>query len=283
MTLQAEGRQNRMSKLTDRQKILICVLVDVLLVALAWIFAFTPLADKCSDAENDIATLQSDIDRLQDLVDQKDSFIEKTQVLNADTDTIIDKYGAGNTPEKILMFLVDLSKESNMTIPSISFGEETNVTVLSDGTPLSEASSDGSSEGDSSADSSSDSSSDSSDSNGDAGSDDSSGDADAASGSDGDGTASNVKASEYYLYNYPVTFSFNVSYSGLKKAVQYIEDYGERMTIDDISVAYDDSTGRLTGTMALNMYTMTGTPKTYLAPAIKDVRLGVANLFGSVE
>lgn len=252
---------------------LICVLVDVLLVALVWIFAFTPLGNKCSDAENDIATLQSDIDRLQDLVDRKDSFIEKTQVLNADTDTIIDKYGAGNTPEKILMFLVDLSKESNMTIPSISFGEETNVTVLSDGTPLSEASSEG--------DSSADSSSDSSNSNGDAGSDEGSGDADAAS--DGDGTSSNVKASEYYLYNYPVTFSFNVSYSGLKKAVQYIEDYGERMTIDDISVAYDDSTGRLTGTMALNMYTMTGTPKTYLAPAIKDVRLGVANLFGSVE
>ena len=145
MTLQAERRQDRMSKLTDTQKMLICVLVDVLLVALVWIFAFTPLGDKCSDAENDIAALQSDIDRLQDLVDQKDSFIEKTQVLNADTDTIIDKYGAGNTPEKILMFLVDLSKESNMTIPSISFGEETNVTVLSDGTPLSEASSDSSS------------------------------------------------------------------------------------------------------------------------------------------
>lgn len=279
MTLQAERRQDRMSKLTDTQKMLICVLVDVLLVALVWIFAFTPLGDKCSDAENDISALQSDIDRLQDLVDRKDSFIEKTQVLNADTDTIIDKYGAGNTPEKILMFLVDLSKESNMTIPSISFGEETNVTVLSDGTPLSEASSDSSSEGDSSADSSSDSSN----SNGDMGSDEGSGDADAASDSDGDGTSSNVKASEYYLYNYPVTFSFNVSYSGLKKAVQYIEDYGERMTIDDISVAYDDSTGRLTGTMALNMYTMTGTPKTYLAPAIKNVGLGVANLFGSVE
>lgn len=271
-----------MSKLTDRQKMLICVLVDVLLVALVWIFAFTPLGDKCSDAENDIATLQSDIDRLQDLIDQKDSFIEKTQVLNADTDTIIDKYGAGNTPEKILMFLVDLSNESNMTIPSISFGEEKNVTVLSDGTPLSEASSDGSSESDSSDDSSSDSPSDS-DSDGSAGSDESSGDADAESDSDGDGTASNVKASEYYLYNYPVTFSFNVSYSGLKKAVQYIEDYGERMTIDDISVAYDDSTGRLTGTMTLNMYTMTGTPKTYLAPALDNIKLGVANLFGSVE
>ena len=282
MILQAEGRQDRMSKLTDRQKMLICVLVDVLLVALVWIFAFTPLGNKCEEAENDITTLQSDIDRLQDLVDQKDSFIEKTQVLNADTDTIIDKYGAGNTPEKILMFLVDLSNESNMTIPSISFGEETNVTVLSDGTPLSEASSDGSSESDSSDDSSSDSPSDS-DSDGSAGSDESSGDADAESDSDGDGTSSNVKASEYYLYNYPVTFSFNVSYSGLKKAVQYIEDYGERMTIDDISVAYDDSTGRLTGTMTLNMYTMTGTPKKYLAPALDNIKLGVANLFGSVE
>lgn len=267
-----------MSKLTNTQKMLICVLVDVLLVAIVWIFAFTPLGDKCTEAENDITTLQSDIDRLQSLVDQKDAFIEKTQVLNADTETIIDKYGPGNTPEKILMFLVDLSREANMTIPSISFGEETNVTVLSDGTPLSEASADGSADASSSDGSSSDSSSDAS-------SDSSDFDGSSDSGADGseDGNSGAVKASEYYLYNYPVTFSFNVSYSGLKTAVQYIEDYGERMTIDDISVAYDDSTGRLTGTMALNMYTMTGTPKAYLAPAIDNMKLGVANLFGSVE
>lgn len=267
-----------MSKLTNTQKMLICVLVDVLLVAIVWIFAFTPLGDKCTEAENDITTLQSDIDRLQSLVDQKDAFIEKTQVLNADTETIIDKYGPGNTPEKILMFLVDLSREANMTIPSISFGEETNVTVLSDGTPLSEASADGSADASSSDGSSSDSSSDAS-------SDSSDFDGSSDSGADGseDGNSGAVKASEYYLYNYPVTFSFNVSYSGLKTAVQYIEDYGERMTIDDISVAYDDSTGRLTGTMVLNMYTMTGTPKAYLAPAIDNMKLGVANLFGSVE
>ncbi len=262
-----------MSKLTDTQKMLICVLIDVLLIAIVWIFAFTPLGDKCTDAENDITALQSDIDRLQSLADQKETFIERTQILNADTDEIVDKYGAGNTPEKILMFLVDLSNEANMTIPSISFGEETNVTVLSDGTPLSEASYD------SSADNSSDSGS-SDGSSDDSGSSSNTGDATA----DGDDTETGaVKASEYYLYDYPVTFSFNVSYSGLKKAVKYIEEYGERMTIDDISVAYDDSTGRLTGTMALNMYTMTGTPKTYLAPAIDNMKLGVANLFGSVE
>ncbi len=268
-----------MSKLTDTQKMLICVLIDVLIVALVLMFAFTPLGDKCTEAENDIEVLQSDIDRLQDLVDQRDTFIERTKILNADTETIIDKYGPGNTPEKILMFLVDLSKETNMTIPSISFGEETNVTVLSDGTPLSEASYD------SSADASSDSSSSDSSANDSSSSDQSSTDADTSAdgSSDEDGTTGAVKASEYYLYNYPVTFSFNVSYSGLKKAVKYIEDYGERMTIDDISVAYDDSTGRLTGTMALNMYTMTGTPKTYLAPAIDNMKLGVANIFGSVE
>lgn len=242
-----------MSKLTDRQKMLIFILIDVLIVVFAFCFAFMPLGNKCKDAENDIALLQSDIDRLQSLVEQKQTFIENTQILNADTEAVIEKYGPGNTPEKILMFLVNLSKETNMTIPSISFGEETNVTVLSDGTSLSEASADTSS------------------------------DSDASSDSNDNGASSQVKASEYYLYNYPVTFSFNVSYSGLKKAVQYIEDYGERMTIDDISVAYDDSTGRLTGTMTLNMYTMTGTQKVYLEPAIDSMDIGVANLFGSVE
>lgn len=267
-----------MSRLTDGQKLVICALICVIAVIAVWIFAFTPVFEKCSESENTILELQSDIERLQDLENRSDEYIRKAAGLNVDTQNVTEKYGAGNTAEKTIMFLVNMSKETNMSIQSISFGEETNVTVLSDGTLLSEAAAGTLPSSDTEDYPEDDLLSDSTD-------------ADAADGQassedmeDQDTAASSLsKASDYYLYNYPVTFSFNSSYSGLKQAVEYIVKYGERMTIEDLSAGYDSASGRLAGSITLNMYTLTGTQKTYLAPAVPEMSLGQAQLFGTVE
>ena len=263
---------SKMTKATDEQKKLLILLLAVVLVAAVWRFIYTPLSEKCDSMETQISDLQTEVDNLQMLNDQKDMFLERTDAYNTDTEAIVNRYGAGNTPEKIIMFLVDLSNRTNMTIPSISFGEETNVTVLADGTSLSEAATA----------EQTDESSDSSDSS-DTASEDQSGET--AEDSSGD-TAENAvpgKVSEYYLYNYPVTFSITVSYSGLKQALEYIQQYSERTVVDDISLGYDNTTGRLTGSITLDMYTMTGTAKSYMSPQVDGISLGVANIFGSVE
>lgn len=251
-----------MTKATEGQKKLLILLLAIVMVAGVWRFVYTPLSEKSEQLELEIEELQTQVDNLRSLNEQKEMFIERTAAFDKETSAIVNKYGPGNTPEKIIMFLVDLSKKTNMTIPSVSFGQETNVTVLADGTALSEA--------------------------GMTQQDVSSADGEAAEGSDegaagGTEDVSSGKVSDYYLYNYPVTFSFNASYSGLKRAIDHVNEYGERCSIDDISVAYDDSTGRLAGTMTLNMYTMTGTPKVYVSPQIDGVSLGVGNIFGSVE
>ncbi|MGN1349701.1 MAG: hypothetical protein ACI4VM_01755 [Anaerovoracaceae bacterium] len=251
-----------MTKATEGQKKLLILLLAIVMVAGVWRFVYTPLSEKSDQLELEIEELQTQVDNLRSLNEQKEMFIERTAAFDTETAAIVNKYGPGNTPEKIIMFLVDLSKKTNMTIPSVSFGQETNVTVLADGTELSEA--------------------------GMTRQDVSSADGEAAEGSDegaagGTEDVSSGKVSDYYLYNYPVTFSITVSYSGLKEALTYIQEYSERAVVDNISLGYDSATGRLTGSITLNMYTMTGTAKPYLAPQIDGISLGVANIFGSVQ
>ena len=259
-----------MTKATEGQKKLLILLLAIVMVAGVWRFVYTPLSEKSDQLETEIQNLQEQVDNLRSLNDQKEMFVERTAAFNRETSAIVNKYGPGNTPEKIIMFLVALSKETNMTIPSVSFGQETNVTVLADGTELSEAGMTGQ-EDVSSADG------EAAEGSGDAAA---GGDEGAAGGTE---DVSSGKVSDYYLYNYPVTFSITVSYSGLKEALTYIQEYSERAVVDNISLGYDSATGRLTGSITLNMYTMTGTAKPYLAPQIDGISLGVANIFGSVQ
>ena len=95
--------------------------------------------------------------------------------------------------------------------------------------------------------------------------------------SSGDGT-------RYYLYRYPVTISYTTTYQGLKQAINYINNYGERMTIDSVSVAFDESTGLLEGTMVLNLYTLSDSVKPhYTIPQISGIPIGNPNIFGTYQ
>lgn len=81
----------------------------------------------------------------------------------------------------------------------------------------------------------------------------------------------------------PTGLSFQVSYDGLKTALQYIINNTNCVTIHDISLAYDNSTGNLTGTMNLNMYAIAGTDKTYTGPSIPGVPTGTPNIFQTIQ
>lgn len=56
------------------------------------------------------------------------------------------------------------------------------------------------------------------------------------------------------------------------------------MSIDNLTVSYDESTGLLTGTTSVDMYCIPGQPdKEYVTPNLSSVLLGTDNIFGSIE
>lgn len=78
------------------------------------------------------------------------------------------------------------------------------------------------------------------------------------------------------------TISFDADYNQLKNMISYINTYASRKVIQQVSVAFDSSTGILTGTMAYNNYFIVGSTSTYTPYEIPSNGQGVTNVFGQM-
>lgn len=74
--------------------------------------------------------------------------------------------------------------------------------------------------------------------------------------------------------------NYSCSYEQLKKMIDYINAYPERMNIEAISIAYDSESNGLKGNITLNLFAVTGTGKEYTAPDISGLSMGTGNIFG---
>ena len=85
------------------------------------------------------------------------------------------------------------------------------------------------------------------------------------------------------LFRTQDTLQFNCTYSSLKEAVGYLAGQSGRMTLDNVSASFDSTTGNLTGTMTVNLYSMIGAENTYTEPDAGSVSYGTKNIFGTIE
>ena len=85
------------------------------------------------------------------------------------------------------------------------------------------------------------------------------------------------------LYRTQDTLEFNGTYANLKDVVAYLAAQSGRLTIDNMNASYDTSTGYLTGSIVVNMFSMTGTGNIYTEPDAGQVAYGTSNLFGTLE
>ncbi len=108
-----------------------------------------------------------------------------------------------------------------------------------------------------------------------------------------DGSADNGEAasqdtsqpSDYQGLKSTVTITYQTTYEGLKRSIDYINQYKNRMNIEDLSATYDTSTGNLVGNMKINMFSLSGQDidKTYEPPYISDIVIGRDNIFGTAR
>ena len=85
------------------------------------------------------------------------------------------------------------------------------------------------------------------------------------------------------LYRTQDTLEFTGTYANLKDVVAYLAEQTGRLTVDNMNASYDTSTGYLTGSIVVNMFSMTGTGNTYTVPDAGQVAYGTSNLFGTLE
>ena len=86
-----------------------------------------------------------------------------------------------------------------------------------------------------------------------------------------------------WLYARVATFNYGVSYEGLKRSIQHIVEQSNRMSIESLTVAFDDATGLLSGSTTLSMYLAPYQTKLYIEPDFSSVLLGTDNIFGTIS
>lgn len=89
----------------------------------------------------------------------------------------------------------------------------------------------------------------------------------------------NVNYTSIDILSETLTVNYSCNYEQLKKLIDFINVYPERMNIRSISVSYDSETSDLSGSLVLNLFAVTGTDRVYEEPDIEDIRLGEDNIF----
>jgi len=77
-----------------------------------------------------------------------------------------------------------------------------------------------------------------------------------------------------------VDISFSGTYENVKKWLKYAAEYNLRMSMDGVTLIYDEATGIVKGSMTIYIYDIRGNGQPYHAPSIEDVEVGKKSIFG---
>lgn len=102
---------------------LLIIVVVVLILAIFYMIGNSLAEQKKSiDAEN--VTLQTRVDELNNKIQYQALYEKEIENAKKAIPEILDLYGPGNTPEKSIMFVVQLADATVSEVASITFGEE---------------------------------------------------------------------------------------------------------------------------------------------------------------
>ncbi len=77
--------------------------------------------------------------------------------------------------------------------------------------------------------------------------------------------------------------SLTSGYTQLKKIMDFINSYPERMNVENFSTKYDSKTGLLSTNMVINLYAAKDEDHVYVEPVVEDIELSTVNIFKTKE
>lgn len=270
-------------KISDSDKRLLIIFFAIVILACSYFFIFNKSMSKASELE---ATNDEDRIKVQQMETMEAALPqvkENIETMKQTQEEIIGKYPSDMKTEKVIETLQEIEEHSSdfhitditfaMHMPILGQGSTTDASSDTEGDAASSTTGDtaGDTTGDTESDAGSDVTSDTAGST----TGDTAGDTTGSTTDDSTASASSVEG--YYV---SVGVRYEASYAGLKEMIAYVNQFKDRTTIDQFSASFDDTTGKLTGEMTLNMYYLTNTGKDYVPPVFDFMPKGVNNIFG---
>lgn len=212
------------------QIILIVLVLVVLLVFVGYRFLLTPLQEEKKKKEDENYELEVRKIELQNKKSHETEYKKSIAEAQEQINKVMNRFAAGNTPEKSIMMIKDMEELIGVEVPAIGFNENQEVTSVNlpkiNDTPT------------------------------------------------GDYTI------EYYditLNKSLLSVDYNCDYDQLKMVMDFLNMYAEesdenmteeaeereKMNLNSIECSFDNETGKLTGNMVINLYSVEGGDKVY--------------------
>lgn len=257
-----------LSNISNREKRLLLMLFGVLLLVVSYFAVFSPQMDAASEVATQNDSLNARLNELLGMAAKKDYYQRETQNMQDQIDKYCEQFPADIKEEDGIVLAQNIEKASGITIDTVGTGVR--LMVSEDGTVNEEDTSDQQtlSEQDNAATK--------------AQVDQIEGNTEASTETQQQ-TADALVEDTPTLYRTQDTLNFTGSYENLKKAVTYINGQTGRMTVDNITMSFDSGTGGLTGTITVNIYSMSGIGNQYSEPDAGTSTYGKKNLFGTLE
>lgn len=85
------------------------------------------------------------------------------------------------------------------------------------------------------------------------------------------------------VYNMSAGLAIDCDYKDFKRFLKEVSDSENRMSVESMVVSYNESTGKLSGTVVINSYYADGSEKEYVYPDIKPWEKGNSDIFQTIR
>ena len=259
-----------------RDKKILLMFLGVGIFAAGYFFGYRPQMEEAESIQASNAPLQERLNDLIKLAENKDFYLEETDSINAKIDEYTSAFPADIRSEDGIVLSMNMENSLDMQISNVGLGTREFIAALDGSTedPLLNMPDETLSD---QANAQTQEQLDEIEGT------DVQGDKERQIASDADIENLNDTVSVPVLYRTQDNMQFTGSYASLKNMVEYLADQSGRMTLDNVNASFDSTTGKLTGSITVNLFSMAGTGKTYTEPAAGSVVYGTNNIFGTIE
>lgn len=232
--------------LADRDKKVLLILLGIVALALAYFLGFQKFNEERATVEDQNAQLEQEVATLRSMVATKAKVEAETEEMKKNIDQTMSKYPAEMRTQNIIKcFDLMEKKVKGLTVETEAF--TMNQIFFQNKQVLEQVVQKNAASGD-------------------------------------DQTKQTQSTGTYTGYRSDTAISFSTDYEGLKKTVNFINQYDSCATLSDINVSLEEGSKPLRCTFMVNMYSVDGQkdgdqPKEYQQPEVNNVPVSKSNIF----
>ena len=259
-----------------RDKKLLLMFLGVGIFACGYFFGYRPQMEEAENIQASNVPLQERLNDLLELAENREFYLEETDSINAKIDEYTAEFPSDIRSEDGIVLSKNMEESLDMSISNVGLGTREFIAALDGSTedPLIDMPDETLSE---QANAQTQAQIDEIEGT------DTQGEKDLQNASDEEVENAAMTLTTPVLYRTQDSMQFTGTYASLKDMVDYLADQSGRMTLDNVNASFDSTTGNLTGSITVNLFSMAGTGKTYTEPDAGSVAYGTDNIFGTIE